>query len=245
MRNLLNHLVILVVLSPYILAFVPNPDSSLTTVEIGAGFGSYTDVSRNCQGDVVSVRQVPFSDVGVSVRHQTSNVRFGVAGGSTTGDRRFFGDLPEGQKDRIWFVNPNAGLNYRDFGMDLGYVIPLNDYSSSQLGYSDYSVITTGFPSLKFRFAPVHGPHLTLGFASNLPLLTGGGLAELGMTFPLSSPASTLGIGLAGYPWDRTALSVKSDFPLVNNLGMGLRGQIGLGGEGTEYGMAVVGRLRF
>ena len=126
--------------------------------------------------------------------------------------------------------------------MDLGYVFPLNDHSYPDLGYS---VATTGYPSLKLRFAPVHGTHWTIGFASNLPLLTGGGLVETALVFPLGSPESTLGIGLGAYPWDRIALSAKSDFPLTDIFGMGFRGQFGLGGEGPEYGLAVVGRARF
>ena len=90
MRPILNHLLVLTIVSPYVIAFVPNPeDSSLTTVEFGAGFGSYADVSRDCEGHVIGVRHVQFSDIGASVRHQTSNVRFGVAGAQppvTTGD---------------------------------------------------------------------------------------------------------------------------------------------------------------
>jgi hypothetical protein len=42
---------VVIVLSPYIVAFTPNPtDSSFTEVEFAAGTGSYTIVSRDCNG---------------------------------------------------------------------------------------------------------------------------------------------------------------------------------------------------
>ena len=245
MKNLLRYGLVLVIVSPYLFAFVPNPDdSSSTTVEMGAGFGSYADVSRDCEGNVVGVRSVPFSDVGLSVRHQTPDVRFGIAGGSTPTHRlHLFGDYPGEISKAIWFVNPTVGINYRDFGLDLGYLFPLTDYSSPGAGLS---IGTVGFPTAKFRFASLHGIHWTIGFGSNLPLLTGGGLAEMALVFPLGdSRKSTLGIGLGAYPWDRMALSAKYDFPLVNQFGLGVRGQYGLGGEGAEYGLALVGRAGF
>jgi hypothetical protein len=245
MNKYLTYALVLAIASPYIIAFVPNPaDSSATTVELGAGFGSYTDVSRDCEGDVVSVRKVPFSDVGASVTHQISSVRFGIAGGSVSGDRHSFGySSTSGERSRDWFVNPKLGIQYRDFGMDIGYIIPLNDQPSP---FYDFSAAGSWYPSLAFRFAPLSGIHWTVSFANNLPLLTGGGLGEMGLVFPLNnSLESRLGIGLGVYPWDRLSLSAKTDFPLTDRFGIGVRSQIGLGREALEYGLALVGRAKF
>jgi len=42
----------------------------------GAGAGSYAEVTRGCEGDVLSAESFPLRDVGLGVEHERGNVVF-------------------------------------------------------------------------------------------------------------------------------------------------------------------------
>ncbi len=51
-----KHLLPLLLLSPYICAYVPNPDGDEEySIALAAGRGSYANIHRDCNGNVLSV----------------------------------------------------------------------------------------------------------------------------------------------------------------------------------------------
>jgi hypothetical protein len=216
-------------LFPYIVAFSPNPDSSYTTLEFAAGTGSYAEVSRDCSGRVVSVKDVPFQDAGVSVDHYFSSFRVGAkAGLAHNGVDRIF-DV-EGHSAS--YFNPNIGLNTKDFGLDVGGLFygPKSRYAS------------TIFPTGALRFGKATGTYVSFGLANNLPLMTGGGIVDLGLGFNLGRPRSGLWLGLGAGP--HAGFSVKGDFPVSDRVLLDLRGQVG-SNEDLQYGLSAGTKIIF
>jgi len=216
-------------LFPYIVAFSPNPDSSYTTLEFAAGTGSYAKVSRDCSGRVVSVKDVPFQDGGMSVDHYFSSFRVGAKAGVAHNGLDEIFDLDGSSAS---YFNPNIGLNTKYFGLDVGGMFygPKSRYASAV------------FPTGALRFGKFNGTYVSFSLASNLPLMTGGGLLDMGLGFNLGRPHSRLWLGLCGGP--HGAVSIKGDIPVSDKLLLDLRGQVG-SNEHLEYGLSAGTRVIF
>ena len=232
MKNRYWRLWIFILLYPYIVGFSPNSsDTSSTEIEFAVGYGSYVDVrERNdCKGTVSSVEDFPFQEAGVSIQHKFSIVNVGASGGITTGNRdHFLGDAKT-----VGYINPKIGLNTKDKGLDVGYFLVLNP-----------SIPGSRFPNGLLRLGNLDGWYYTIGVANNLPLLTGGGLVDLGLGFNLGKPRSKLWLGFAAYPYDAAVISAKGDFPMTESFILNVKSQFGLG-KNLEYGLALGGKVVF
>lgn len=221
------------VILPYLVAFSPNPsDSSWTSVEVGVGTGSYADVSRDCNGNVLGVTNVPFREGGASVDHYFSGARIGAKAGvaNISEDRSYEGDISSPEHTVMYF-NPNIGLNTKYFGLDVGLVT--FDHELPKFS-SDMRLV----PSYALRIGSLGGLFLSTGLCDNLPLMSGGGLFDLGLGFNLGSPHSLLWVGAGGGPYYASVVSVKGVFPLRENVLLDVRGLMGTG-PGTEYGLSI------
>lgn len=95
-----------------------------------------------------------------------------------------------------------------------------------------------------FRWGTGERTFLSVGFASNLPLLSGGGLVDVGLSFRLGSPRSRLWLGLGAYPYDALVFSAKGEFPLSERFLLTARSQFAAG-ESFEYGLALGAKIIF
>ena len=220
-------------LFPYIVAFSPNPDSSYTTLEFAVGKGSYARVSRDCSGNVLSVNDIPFEDAGVSVDHHFSSFRVGAkAGIANNGARKIFNMAEHSFR----YIDPNVGLNTKSFGLDLGALFYGPRYRNS----TGASVFPTG----ALRLGKSDGTYFSFSLANNLPLMTGGGIVDVGIGFNLGRPNSSLWLGVGALPYDGAVISAKGDIPLSDKVLLNLRGQIG-DRESLEYALSVGTKIRF
>ena len=227
---------------PYLISFAPlPPDSSPTTIEIAAGYGSYSDVTRDCNGRVVSVTDVPYSDYGVSISHEVSVVQFGVAGGLTSRTRSslWHGNSQHTDSEPIPYAIPTVGLNTCYFGLDAGILFPLNGHDSQSFFNSRFP----GIPSTKLRVGRLDAFYFSMSFARNVPLLAGGGLADAGFGFNLGRPNSSGWIGIGVFPYDGLVLSTKWEFPVSETFLITPKVQLG-GRESFEFGLAIGGKFR-
>ncbi len=233
----------LVILIPYIFGFSPNPaDSSSTTIGIAAGGGSYAEVSRDCNGRVLDVKNYPFNDVGISVDHKISLFDIGVKGGIASIN------TSEGE-GTLRYVNPTMGINTAFLGLQMGPLFT-NDFGGEfftqkgVFGGSDYYGYYNGsynphytkvYPAGSLRLGFLDKWYFTTGFYDNLPIISGGGLFNMGIGFHTGiHPASRLWFGIGGLPFDGAVFSGKGDIPLTNNVILNLQGNFHAG-DATEY----------
>ena len=115
----------MIVLFPYIVGFTPNPiDSSTTSVQLAIGSGSYAHVSRDCNGNILGVTDVPFQDAAASIDYETSPLRVGmkVGGIQTAEDKDYQGYITH-NAGTVYYANPNVGLNTSYLGLDAGLLL--------------------------------------------------------------------------------------------------------------------------
>ncbi len=240
-------IVVLAVLSPYLVGFkYPCSDSSWTEIGVGFGAGSYADVTRDCSGNVVSVRNVPFQEAAASVDHYTPAIHVGLRTGIISAEaahRVFSVEQKLEYRDGVWitdpmtslfYASPLAGVNTDYFGLDAGYVLP----------FRSGSLHTRGLPAGSLRIGKVDAFHFRLRLADDVPLLTGGpGVMNLGFGFNLGKPNHLLWLGAGAGLYDRTVFGAQFEFPLSSRTDVRLTGTIG-GSATTETGFSVRTRVR-
>ena len=239
----------LLILLPYMIGFSPNPaDSSSTTIGIAGGGGSYSVVSRDCSGRVLDMKDYPFTDFGISVDHKFSAFDIGIKGGIASINSA-------GGEGTLQYVNPTIGVNTGFLGLQLGPLFT-NDFGGSfftrkgifgERGYRyDWSYdglftpqYTKVYPTGSLRLGFLDKWYFTTGIYDNLPIISGGGLFDMGIGFHTGdNPASRLWFGVGGLPFDGALLSGKGDFPLSDKLILNLQGNFHTG-DATEYCFAI------
>lgn len=227
--------------SPYFLGFNSPPDSSWTEFRFAAGKGSYAKVSRDCEGNVLGVRDVPFGEAGVGVDHYVSVLHLGLKGGimSESAMREIFdfgdqwiydpltGSVTLAQAKPVYYVVPSAGLNVKYFGLDVGYATPFHKGRT-----------WTGIPSGSLRIGRADDFHFRIRVLDDLPLLTGGpGAGSLGFGFNLGKPRHSLWLGVGGAPYDGLLFGGQLEVPLDDRFLLNIKTSLG-GGESFEYGLS-------
>ena len=233
-------------LLPYLMSFSPNPaDSSSTTVQFAVGKGSYAIVSRDCSGRVTGVEDVPYTDAGISVDHNVSSVRFGAKAG-------VYSPTETNSENIVKYINPNIGINTDYVGLDAGAIFlnqddPFGNRHRSSYYYYDSLRINrlTVYPTGSLRVGYLDSWYFTTSIYNNLPIVTGGGIFDLGVGFNTGEDLrSQLWFGFGVIPFDRPIFSAKGDFPLFDNLILNLRGGFN-SGDATEYGLSLGTKIIF
>jgi len=190
---------------------VSSRDSSVTSFMVAAGGGSYAEVTRGCQGEVLSADQRRYRDMGYAVNHKfVGLVNVGVR---ATVLRRMVG-----YRDGSVMWNPNASLEGTHVGFGLGYV------SNADRPNSD-----------EFDIWPVSG-HLRVGRLSRLyysihaledvPLVSGGGTIRSGIGFrPGRLVDVWAGLGY-GPPYDKPGFEARSAVHLNSMLDLNASGRL-------------------
>lgn len=220
----------IMVLFPYIVGFTPNStDSSTTSVELAIGSGSYAHVSRDCEGKVLGVTDVPFQDAAASVDYETSPVRVGVkAGGIHTAEDKDYQGYKRHDEGTIFYANPNVGLNTSYVGLDAGVLLFNRDRG---IGAFDNLPIWTG----RIRLGKLNRWYVSTSFDNNMPLFSGGGMIDAGIGFHGEKAHSNFWIGLGALPYDGAALCVRGDIPTSENMVLNLRGLFAPSQSDTGY----------
>lgn len=235
----------MLMLSPYIFGFAPHPDDSLrTTVEFGAGKGSYAQVSRDCSGNVTGVSNAGFRDAAIGIDHRISDLNFGVKGGVTHYDALSDSIRPTPDQT-VKYINPYVGFRDEFVGMNFGIVILASSPGLSDASTRDLLKIKRQFlPSVALRLGFEDAWYFSTSYATNVPLNSGGGLYDVGFGFPAGDPLRRIWVGWSFMPYDEGAFSLKGDFPLSERFILATRGQVRLG-DAFEYGLSMGGKVRF
>lgn len=249
MKTLLKNTTSLLLLIPYMCAFTTNPaDDPELSAAIALGGGSYAEVSRDCNGNVSSVTEHPYNEYAASVRYRISNLELGLTGGQTNGlqigPRYVYepdGTLREDARQRLHYLAASMGFTTTYIGMDLGYLFSLN---GQPVGFERGQGESTGMPTGMLRLGRVDRVHFSASLARNFPLLSGGGLVDAGLGFPVGSNGSQLWLGLGAFPYDGLVFSCKGDVSLSDRFAITptLHAK---GGDAFEYGYSIGARVIF
>jgi hypothetical protein len=213
-------------------------DSTETNLKIAGGLGSYTYVTRGCEGQVLTKDKIPFNDFGFSIDHKfRSPVKIGLRSGSisdkTPVSRVYLDDYDAYLfKDRTnFYFNPDFSLEWKGFGIGTG---PF--FAQKTLDVSEDEKGGETFPSGHIRLG-TKKLYLSVSVLENVPLYSGGGYANMGMGFGIKS--STWWIGLSGGPYDAAGLVAKTSFKLFRNWHLDLAGRLGSSEGISENAMSM------
>ncbi len=249
--NILQRSLAILVISPYLWSV--NPDSTSDSelqVGVAVGGGSFADVNRDCNGKVVSVTNHPYTEVAGTVRYRASVVEIGVTGGRTSATRKeksgrisydaggagWAEDVP----GPLVYATPSIGLRTKYIGLELGYLVPLNRQGYTYPGWA----LENGTPSGMIRIGNFEKTNFSISLARNFPLISGGGLFDLGLSSPIGSNGSRIWYGIGGYPYDGAVFSLKGDVKVADRLAFTPTLHL-KGGDAFEYGWSFGGRVSF
>jgi len=189
-----------------------NEDSSVTSVMIAAGAGSYAEVSRGCHGEVLSKEQRRYRDLGFAASH-------GFEGPLEVGVRASLLRRMPGYEDGTVMWNPNVAVEGRHVGFGLGYV------SNADQPLSDEFDI---WPvSGHLRFGTLSGLHFSVHALEDVPLVSGGGTVRSGIGFrPSRAVDAWVGMGY-GPPYDKPGFQLKSTVHLNSMLDLNGSARLG------------------
>jgi len=202
------------------------PDSAVTSFMIAAGGGTYADVSRGCQGEILSANERPYRDVGLGVNHR-------VVGDLDLGLRATVLLRKLGYKDGSVLWNPNFSVEGRGAGFGLGFVTNTHtDYP----GNDDISPV-----SGHLRFGSLAKTYFSIHVSEDLPLISGsGGAVRLGLGVrPGRVVRVWLGMG-SPVPYDKLGFVVKTTVHVNRMLDLNATGRLG-GSEGKAENAGAVG----
>jgi hypothetical protein len=248
MKHKVKFMIFVFVIYPYIVGFTPEAaDSSSTVLKVIVGRGSYANISRDCEGNPISIVDIPFNDAAVEVDHHRGNVRTGIRGGVThltDGSARMGGGYWEGSVfswSTVFYVNPDIGLHWKYFGVNAGLVY-FSDYFAF---HEEFEIDMKIMPSFSLRVGNQYGTYFSTGFMNNVPLISGGSLFDMGVGFHRQYPVREFWIGIGFLPYDRGVIILKSDLYISRNVMLLPRGMIGLGTDSFEYGLSIGAAVRF
>lgn len=228
----------IIVLFPYIVGFTPNPiDSSTTSVQLAIGTGSYAHVSRDCNGNVLGVTDVPFQDAAASIDYEASPVRVGVkAGGIHMAEDKDYQGHKSHDEETVFYANPNVGLNMSYVGVDAGLLL-----FNREPGIDRFSnnPMWTG----RLRLGKLNRWYISTSFDNNMPLFSGGGMFDAGIGFHGEKAHSNFWVGLGFFPYDGAGVCIRGDIPTSENMVLNLRGLFAP--SNSEYGLSVGGKIVF
>jgi hypothetical protein len=250
MNFLQKSILIIAPLSPYLMN-LPVPEDSVShwTVGVAAGVGQMADVSRDCEGNVVSVENIQFADIGAAVRYTNEPFTAYLSGGTTSAwmeypSYTYQSDYPvlKHQTKAVPYCVPMIGIDTKYVGLEAGWLVIFDKGEHLTLG-PDLEVGEGGMPAGSLRLGNRAKTHFSMGLARNLPLVAGG-LYDMGLSTPVGKNGSQLFFGMGVGPYNGPVLALKGDirigdrFIFIPRLGV-------KAWETFEYGLSIGGGYRF
>lgn len=240
--------IIVVLLYPYIVSFRSDGDTSWTELRTSIGSGSFTAFSRDCSGDIVGASHIPMEDYGIKIDHQENHYRYGATAGYLSTEETVESKIYPSQSIQTssktqaqhgWYLNANAGLHWKYFGVDAGGLI-------TNFAQPKIAILPAGL----IRIGNRDGLFLSTSLLNNTPIATGGGFADIGLGYNFARPGPSLWIGACLGPYHESpqwiAYSIKYDLFVSSNVFINLRAQYAERSFGyTDNGMSVGGGIIF
>ena len=242
-------ILVVLLLSPYIFGFRPSTDDS-TSVSVGVGGGSYTNVYADCNGETVT-RKIGYWDAGAAVDYYTPMLHLGFRGAAMPNEvvRDLYGSHPidftaifdsngtgSFHKGTAYFATPMVGFSSTYLGIDLGAAFPLGDLEG---------ITTHPFFAGALRVGRADKFHFRLRSSDDVPMMSGApGLVHGGFAFPLGDPRMRLYIGLGSIPTNGVLIGSQLELPLSGSFLLQLAGAVG-GSEEFDYSFSMRTKVVF
>jgi hypothetical protein len=241
-------IILILLLYPNIVCYTPDSTgTSSTVIDFLLGVGKYAIVTYNCEGQATSVTKYSFFDYGGSVSHNIDEFKFGVRGGgysvnnlgSENTSSNYYGDYDSYTTDdnSTQYINPFIGFENKYFDLNFGAVFLSG---RNYYGNIDEYFINDGTvqPSWFMRIGNKEKFHFSTQYLSNVPLISGGGMADAGFGFGSTETRNLTWVGLSFGPFQNLGFSVKQNIQVTDNLDILIRGRIGTIESNFEGGIS-------
>jgi hypothetical protein len=191
---------------------VSTPDSSVTTVRVAGGEGTYASITRGCSGEVLSAYQREYENAGVDLSHKfTSPIRVGARAGFVR---------PPQASVSARYINPYLSLDWGGFSVGGGWV--RSDSRLPDGGGQDYIGVPSSTVSGHVRIG--NRVYWSVSYLEGVPLATGG-YAQTGVG--VRGRRLDFWIGAGAVPQDAPGLVARADVRVVRGLSLGATGRLG------------------
>jgi hypothetical protein len=246
-------IVLILFVYPYMVGFAPDSTgSSGTVIDLLIGTGTHSHVTYDCAGNVTSRTKYSSVDYGVAVSHNIKEFKFGgraggysVSFGGTEGSSYY--NYSTEKKGIVAYFNPFIGAENKYFDINFGASFFSRDYSYGNLyGHDNGNIgdflIGNGdiHPTWSIRIGNREKFHFSTQYLSNVPILSGGGIADLGFGFGSTDSRNLTWVGTSFGPYEGFGLGLKQNVQLSRDIDLLLRGRAG-SNEGTFEGAVSAG----
>lgn len=225
--------------------YTDNPDSAYLSIGAQGGVGQFASVLRGCSGEVLESERNPYVDYSGSayliVPPKTpSPVVLGFRYGYWRSRiARASSDPSPRQRHSFTYYNPNFNLEWQYVGIGVGHVfghIPfeLNDIWAGYPGDNHSGELRT---SWHLRLGNRNKAHLKVSWGECTPLVSGGGLLNIGLGYNINYRHPSF-IGLSAGFYDSAGFLYQTRFRLDRSWDMQVAARIGQGGDRFEGSIA-------
>jgi len=211
-----------------------DPDSSGLALGVYGGHTQMASVIRSCQGDIVSSDAYTGTEVAGAAYMAVppsghEPLVLGLRGGyweTRTGDQRF----------SLTYWNPNFNLETEYFGWGLGYMygdVPRQFDDLANPYQDDGYLRVTGH----LRIGNAGKVYFSTSWGENSPLVTGGGMFDIGLGYPVGRTTRAFSGLTAGF-YDGPGFSQQFQSRIARRLDLDLRFRFGSSGGVFEGGMS-------
>lgn len=214
-------LFILIGLLPLGVSINPN-DSTETNLHFMGGNGQFAMIERGCDGSIISKKDIPFREAGISIDHKTNSpVRIGLNANYLNVKKRDYKENFINYNytfNEIWkstniiALNPFMNLEWKYFALGGGYI-----WSNKSLIDHDYNSQDNQFGSGYVRIGNVNSFYFDASLFHSTLFFSGSSF-KMGLGFASIPNVKTwFGLG-AGPPHDGGAFLTKVDIRIQQNL---------------------------
>ena len=219
-----------------------DPDSSNLSVGVYGGTGQVASVLRSCDGTAIRTEKSSFKDVsGIATwtlnPQDSTHIVIGVRGGYWRASKARFAESRTGpaaeMKLDFEYFNPNLSYEGRKGGIGLGVIfghVPISfDGLREKISISGH-----------VRAGNIKKVHFIFSFGENTPLISGGGLFDLGFGYPAGSNMRMF-TGLSFGFYDRSGFLQQTRIRINNRIDTDIT--LRLGGAGGAFEGSLSGGL--
>ena len=224
-------------LLPLVVGMQPNQDDSTEmNIKFAAGRGSYSHITRGCEGQVLSENDIPYKDIGISFDYKLKPiVQAGLRGGTIWEEYEYavYSNGIEFKEKANSYLNPNLSITGKWIGIGVGPFWAKRHLPHRGDRYWVKNSVSwhlrVGRPKLYF----------SIHMLENVPLYSGGGYINLGMGGKAGRKTNYwFGLGTSG-PYDGAGFLAKTNFNLKKSWYLDLAGRLGISEGNIEHGISI------
>ena len=248
-----RRLILLLMLYPNIVCFTPDSTgTSSSVVDFLLGIGRYAHVTYNCEGQATSVTRYSYFDYGGSFTHNIDIFKFGARAGGYSinyidkqsnyyNDYYYYGPYTSNAKS-VQYINPFVGFETKYFDLNVGLVVLSQNsvYGHSNKYFFGESSIQ---PSWFLRIGNREKFHFSTEYFSNVPIFSGGGIADMGFGFGSEETRNLTWVGASLGPYQNLGVTIRQNIQVTDNMDILLRGRVGM--IESEFEGGVSAGIRF